>query len=136
MTANFAIKQYTLTFNTAGGTPVATISGNYNSAVISPADPSRTGYTFSGWDTPLPATFPAMNTTYTAQWNVNQYTLTFNTASGSLIAPITGNYGTPFTVTSPTRTGYTFSGWNPSLPFTIPASNTTYTAQWTLISTG
>ena len=62
VTGNFVVNQYVLTFDTDGGTPVATITGNYNSSVTAPANPTKTGYTFSGWDTPIPSTIPAMNT--------------------------------------------------------------------------
>ena len=59
------------------------------------------------------------------------YTLTFNTNGGSAIAPITQDYGTAITAPAdPTKTGYTFAGWTPAIPATMPAENLTVTAQW------
>ena len=76
-------------------------------------------------------TVPAENITITAQWKINQYTITFDTAGGSEIAPITQNYGTAITApANPTREGYTFMGWDKEIPQTMPAENITITAQW------
>ena len=59
------------------------------------------------------------------------YTLTFDTNGGSAIAPITQDYGTAITAPAdPTKTGYTFAGWTPAIPTTMPAENMTITAQW------
>ena len=76
-------------------------------------------------------TVPAENITITAQWKINQYTITFDTAGGSEVAPITQNYGTAITApANPTREGYTFMGWDKEIPQTMPAENITITAQW------
>ena len=59
------------------------------------------------------------------------YTLTFDTNGGSAIAPITQDYGTAITAPAdPTKTGYTFAGWTPAIPATMPAENMTIKAQW------
>ena len=131
ITAQWTINQYTITFDTAGGSEIAPITQDYGTPITAPAAPIRTGYTFAGWSPALPATMPAENMTVTAQWRVNRYTITFDTAGGSEIAPITQDYGTPITAPAdPTRTGYTFVGWSPALPATMPAENMTVTAQW------
>ena len=76
-------------------------------------------------------TVPAENITITAQWKINQYTITFDTAGGSEIAPITQDYGTVITApANPTREGYAFNGWDKEIPQTMPAENITITAQW------
>ena len=65
------------------------------------------------------------------------YTLTFDTNGGSTIAPITQDYGTAITAPAdPTKTGYTFAGWTPAIPATMPAENLTVTAQWRYNSGG
>ena len=123
---------YTISFDTGGGTAVDQITGTYNTAVTAPAAPTRTGYTFAGWDTEIPEKLTE-DLTITAKWTVNQYTITFDTAGGSAIAPITQDYGTSVTApAAPTRTGYTFDGWSRSIPDTMPAENLTITAQWTI----
>ena len=74
---------------------------------------------------------PAENMTVTAQWEINQYTITFDTNGGSEIAPITQDYGTVITApANPTREGYTFIGWDTEIPTTIPAENITLKARW------
>ncbi len=73
---------------------------------------------------------PADNVTINAQWTINQYTITFNTNGGSEIAPITQDYGSIISIQNPTKAGYKFTGWSPSLPETMPAENITITAQW------
>ena len=133
LTAQWTINQYTITFNTGGGSEVAAITQDYNTAVTAPAAPTKTGYTFKGWTPALPTTIPAENVTVTAQWQINQYTITFNTDGGTNVAAITQDYGTAVTApTAPTKTGYTFAGWTPALPATIPAENMTVKAQWTI----
>ena len=131
ITAQWKINQYTITFDTAGGSEVAPITQNYGTAITAPASPTREGYTFMGWDKEIPQTMPAENITITAQWKINQYTITFDTAGGSDIDPITQDYGTAITApANPTREGYTFIGWNKEIPQTMPAENITITAQW------
>ena len=131
--AKWEINQYTITFDTAGGSAIAPITQDYGIAITAPADPTREGYTFTGWDTAIPATMPAHNMTITAQWTVNQYTITFDTDGGSEVAPITQDYGTAITApAAPTREGYTFTGWDTAIPATMPAHNMTITAQWTV----
>ena len=122
---------YTLTFDTNGGSTIAPITQDYGTAITAPADPTKTGYTFAGWTPAIPTTMPAENMTIKAKWTVNQYTLTFDTNGGSTIAPITQDYGTAITAPAdPTKTGYTFAGWTPAIPTTMPAENMTVTAQW------
>ena len=122
---------YTLTFDTNGGSAIAPITQDYGTAITAPADPTKTGYTFAGWPPAIPTTMPAENMTIKAKWTVNQYTLTFDTNGGSTIAPITQDYGTAITAPAdPTKTGYTFAGWTPAIPATMPAENLTVTAQW------
>ena len=131
ITAKWKVNQYTITFDSNGGSEIAPITQDYGTAIAAPADPTREGYTFIGWDKAIPTTMPAENMTVTAQWEINQYTITFDTAGGSEIAPITQDYGTAITTPAdPTREGYTFIGWDTEIPTTMPAENMTVTAQW------
>ena len=129
--AQWEINQYTITFDTNGGSEIAPITQDYGTAITAPADPTRKGYTFKGWDKEIPKTMPAENITVKAQWEINQYTITFDTNGGSEIAPITQDYGTAITAPAdPTRKGYTFKGWDKEIPKTMPAENITITARW------
>ena len=129
--AKWEINQYTITFDTAGGSTVASITQDYGTAITAPADPTREGYTFIGWDKAIPTTMPAENMTITAKWKVNQYTITFDSNGGSEIAPITQDYGTVIAApANPTREGYTFIGWDKAIPSTMPAENMIITAKW------
>ena len=131
VTAQWEINQYTIAFDTAGGSEIAPITQDYGTNITAPADPTRKGYTFKGWDKEIPETMPAENITVKAQWKINRYTITFDTAGGSEIAPITQDYGTNITApANPTRKGYTFKGWDKEIPETMPAENITVKAQW------
>ena len=129
--AKWAANTYTITFDTAGGSEIAPITQDYGTVITAPEAPTREGYTFIGWDKEIPTTMPAENMTVTAQWEINQYTITFDTAGGSEIAPITQDYGTVITAPeAPEREGYTFIGWDKAIPETMPAENITLKAQW------
>jgi len=129
--AQWEINQYTIAFDTNGGNEIAPITQDYGTKITAPADPTRKGYTFKGWDKEIPETMPAENITVKAQWEINQYTITFDTNGGSEIAPITQDYGTEITAPdNPTRKGYTFKGWDKEIPETMPAENITVKAQW------
>ena len=129
--AQWEINQYTITFDTNGGSEIAPITQDYGTKITAPDNPTRKGYTFKGWDKEIPETMPAENITVKAQWEINQYTITFDTNGGSEIAPITQDYGTKITTPdNPTRKGYTFKGWDKEIPKTMPAENITVKAQW------
>lgn len=147
--AKWEINSYTIMFEENGGSTVPDITLPYGSAVSAPTDPTKTGYSFAGWfangDLTIPyefTTMPAGSITVYAKWNINSYTLTFNTNGGSAIAPITQDYNTPISApTEPTKTGHTFAGWfadtDLTIPFVfsmMPAGNTTIYAKWTINS--
>lgn len=148
---------YNIAYNANGGTgTTATSSHTYDSAkALTSNGFSRTGYTFAGWNTQangsgtaytngqsvknLTASNGATVTLY-AQWKVNNYTLTFNPNGGS-VSPTSKSvaYGSQYgTLPTPTRTGYTFTGWftaasggtKVSNTTTMGAGNVTVYAQW------
>ena len=132
ITAQWQLNQYTITFDTAGGSEVPSITQDYGTAITAPANPTKTGYTFAGWNREIPTAMPAGDMTITAQWQLNRYTITFDTAGGSEVPSITQDYGTAITPpAAPTRTGYTFAGWDKTIPTTMPAGDMTITARWT-----
>ena len=142
LTVQWTAPTYTVTLNAGNGT---INSGNvtsytYGTGATLPTDVTHTGYTFKGWyDNEALAGSPVTaigdtetgNKEYWAKWEINQYTITFDTAGGSVVTPITQNYGTAITApAAPTKTGYTFVGWNPEIPATMPAEDLTVTDQW------
>ena len=66
--AKWEINQYTITFDTNGGSEIAPITQDYGTEITAPDNPTRKGYTFKGWDKEIPETMPAENITITAQW--------------------------------------------------------------------
>ncbi|MCC5827666.1 InlB B-repeat-containing protein, partial [Alkalimonas sp.] len=133
VTAQYSVNSYTLSFDSAGGSAVAAITADFGAAITAPAAPTREGFSFVGWTPALPATMPATSQTHTAQWSVNSYTLSFDSAGGSAVAAITANSGTAINPPAePTRLGYTFTGWEPALPDTMPSNDVTVTAQWSI----
>jgi hypothetical protein len=131
--AQWTVNQYTITFNSDGGSAVAPITQDFGTAVAEPTAPTKAGYTFAGWDAAIPTTMPAASMTINATWTVNQYTITFNSDGGSAVAPITQDFGTAVAEpTAPTKAGYTFAGWDAAIPTTMPAASMTINATWTV----
>ena len=135
LTAKWTANSYTITFDTDGGSEVAPIAQDYGTQITAPADPTREGYTFMGWEPALPPTMPAENMTIKAQWRINQYTITFDTDGGSAVDAQTVAYGEKAkTPADPTKTGYTFAGWElggNAYDFAAAVTgNMTLTAKW------
>lgn len=118
---------YNITYNSnsGSGAPSAQTKIYGTNLTLSSTKPTRTGYTFTGWNTKADGsgTSYAAGATYTsnaavtlyAQWKINTFAVSYN-ANGGSGAPSaqTKTYGTNLTLstTKPTRTGYTFTGWN------------------------
>ena len=122
----------TISFDSNGGTEVEPISGVEGDPVIAPSNPTKTGYSFMGWNPELPSVFPAVDMSVTAQWQINKYTITFDTDGGTAIAPITQEYQSAITApANPTKEGYTFADWDKEIPGIMPAEDITIKALWT-----
>ena len=118
VTGTFSRGTYTLTYIVDGVT-YKTVSYNYGETITPEAEPTKEGYTFSGWSY-IPSTMPAEDVTVTGTFSVNKYTLTY-LVDGSVYRSYSVEYGTRITPeTEPTREGYTFSGWS-NIPSTMPA---------------
>ncbi|MDO4172075.1 MAG: InlB B-repeat-containing protein [Prevotellaceae bacterium] len=106
-------------------------TGTMGGEVLLPDAPVRTGYTFDGWDgMPTDGIMPAQNITLTAKWRVNSYTITYM-SDGAVYHTATLDYGADVpAVPAPTKTGYTFVGWDAEVPATMPAHDLTLTAKW------
>jgi len=135
--AKWTVNQYIITFSVDGGSAVTAIEDDFGASVTAPTNPSKTGYTFGGWysNSTLQTaytftTIPSGNITVYAKWTTNQYTITFNVNGGSAISPIEEDFGSSVTApTSPTKTGYTFSGWYSDVALTTAYTFTTMLAE-------
>ena len=146
LTATFAPNQYTITFDSKGGTPVADVTADYKAAITAPAAPTREGYTFAGWDPAFPETMPLNGAALTATWTPITYTLTYDLAGGSVATANPSEYtieSAAITLANPTREGYTFAGWTgtgldaATTTVTIAncsTGNRSYVATWTPIT--
>ena len=117
-------EEYTVTFNAYGGFPMPDEQHvKSGEKAVLPAEPTLKGHTFAFWylgDDEQNATAYDFNTpvteniTLTAKWNINKYTVTFNSYGGTPVPPAQEvEYGLTATepATAPTKTGYTFDGW-------------------------
>ena len=115
-----ADKLYTVTLDTAGGDPIRPIQYTVESEAFQLPTPVRTGYIFLGWtgegitEPQKAVEIPQGSTgdrTYTANWQVIEYTVTLDVSGGDPLDPITYTVETPVILPTPTSTGYTFLGW-------------------------
>ena len=139
--AKWEINQYTITVKPENGKADITITQDYGTPITAPTL-TREGYQFNGWDKTFPTTMPAGDMTITAQWTLNRYTISYNLNNGTA----TGNPDSytvesdAITLNTPTRPGYTFTGWSGTgldgennMTVTIPTGSTgerSYTAHW------
>lgn len=142
-TANWTVNQYTLTFDTNGGSEVEDITQDYGTELELPTT-SKIGYEFDGWYTDTEfgsrytgTTIPAGDVTLHAKWVVNQYVLRFDLGEGEVLE-IVGDYGESVEVPEePEREGYVFAGWyvgdiRVALDgyVTVPAEDVEIRAEW------
>lgn len=138
--ASWKINQYTISFNTDGGSEIASITQDYNTEVNFNEIPVKKGYTFTGWDKAVPDVMPAGNIVITAQWKKDIYTISYNLDGGKADNPETYEVDTSvITLKRPQRTGYTFTGWSGTgidgtamdpVITTGSTGNRSYTANW------
>ena len=127
--ANWQINEYTISFDTDGGSLINDIKQDYNTEITAPAEPTKVGYTFVGWDKEIPANMPAENVEIKALWKINQYTVSFDV--DGVVTKVTGDYNTAVTkVADPEKVGYTFDGWDKAVPSVFPAEDVTVKATW------
>lgn len=132
-------KSYNVTFDPNDGTANIVTSLKYGSTILAPSL-SQSGYTFTGWNSVVAATMPAGNLSYTAQWSLNTYTITYDLDGGSGTNATSFNVNTDtITLNPPTKTNFVFIGWTgsglSSMTKTVSIlkgtkENRYYTANW------
>ena len=130
------VEQSTITFDTDGGTEINPITQDVGTPVTPPANPTKEGYEFVGWEPAIPDVMPENDLTVTAQWKVIYYSTEFYLdEGGELYEGQEIAFGNPLIVpVDPTREGYTFTGWKPEVPETMPSHDMTFVAQWQINS--
>ena len=130
VTAQYEINTYTVTFKDWDGTVLKTQEVQYGGDAEAPADPTRTGYTFTGWDKAF--TNVTADLVVTAQYEINTYTVTFKDWNGTVLKTQEVQYGGDAEAPAdPTRTGYTFTGWDKA--FTNITADLVVTAQYEML---
>ena len=131
VSATWTVNSYKITFDVDGNLTEKTFK--YGETVVAIENPTKVGHTFAGWSEELPETMPANDITVEAIWTVNSYKLTFDVDEN--LTEKTFKYGESVTaIENPTKVGYTFAGWSPVLPETMPAEDLTVKATWTVNS--
>ncbi len=147
---HYSPNEYSIEFNSNGGTNVSNITETYNVQITEPSNPTRLGYTFDDWyidngsfeNAFVFDVMPGNGAILYANWIINQYTMTFDTNGGGIIDEVTLDYQSILDVDDPTREGYTFSGWTATnyqgtvtedyQITTMPASDMSLVANWTV----
>ena len=131
ITAKWTVNQYTITFNTDGGSDVAPITQDYGTAVAAPAAPTKAGYSFAGWYKDGVAytftTMPAEDITLTAKWSTDSHNAIFVIDGVETIVPT--EFGQIPVAPPVSKIGYTFTGWDKEL-VAMGTEDVTYTAQF------
>ena len=123
------VDTFTITFDSNGGTSVESITQDNGTVITPPANPTREGYTFIGWEPALPETMPIGGLAVKAQWVINKYTLTY-VIDGQEYSKSEVEYNATITqLDDPVREGYTFSGWS-EIPATMPAHDVEVTGSF------
>lgn len=138
--AKYNVNEYSITFEDADGNVLQTNSYDYAVEItnlVAPDAPVIEGYSFTGWDIEIPEYMPANDVTLTAEYEIEQYTLTFVTNEGGVLYEETFDFGADLASVvapnAPDVIGSTFTGWDQTIPATMPASDTVITTVYTQI---
>ena len=120
ITGSFSVNSYTITY-IVDGEVYATDELTYGSEIVLIDEPTKEGYTFSGWSE-APETMPAEDIEIIGSFSVNTYTITY-IVDGEVYATDELAYGSEIVlIDEPVKEGYTFSGWS-EVPETMPAND-------------
>ncbi|MEI6579393.1 MAG: InlB B-repeat-containing protein, partial [Eubacteriales bacterium] len=101
-------------------------------ASLTPPIVARMGYTFIDWSPEIPATVPGNNTTYTAEWAINYYMITFDSNGGTGGTENLLGFGEAINAPTVSKAGCFFIGWSHAVPATVGAEDANFTALWNL----
>jgi uncharacterized repeat protein (TIGR02543 family) len=132
--------RYTYSFDSDGGSEIEAITQDVGTSITAPSNPTKTGYTFLGWDQDIPEVMGYEDIVFTALWQINTYTVTFNCCGAETATSSEVVYNELVVEPqSPTLMGYTFDGWYKEVGLvnawnfeseTMPANNITLYAKW------
>ena len=121
---NFKINSYTVTYKVDGEITGEVETYEYGTEVKLRSEPSKEGHEFGGWNRTEDFTMPAENVVIEGKFDVNEYTVTYLVDGKDYGEKETYKYGTPVTLRKdPEKEGHTFSGWNQTDGFVMPAKN-------------
>ena len=83
--AKWQINQYTVSFDTNGGSLIDSITQDYGVSIIMDVVPEKEGHTFMGWTPELPEKIPAQNIEISAEWQTNVYTIFYTHPAGTVV---------------------------------------------------
>ena len=140
--AKWTVNQYTISIEENGGAIVADLEQDYGTAITAPSL-TKEGNTFVGWfqdeELSVPYVFANMEAediTVYAKWEPNEFTINYQDYDGTVIKSEVLEFGFDLSgfnsPTNPIRTGYTFVGWDITLPTTMPAEGITLTAVYSI----
>ena len=132
ITGTLSINQYTMTFVLDNGEENLVKKQDYASVLTAPENLVKTGFTFKGWSPAVPATVPASDMTFTAQWERNKYLVTFIVEDTIVKKDSVLYEGIITKPADPVKEGYTFTGWQPEIPETMPANDLVITGTFTV----
>lgn len=99
----------------------------FGDAITAPDNPEKEGYTFKGWNPEVPANMPAKDIEFNAKWEINSHTVTWIVADKR--TTVNYKYGDTISISqNPVLEGYTFIGWDKTVPDTMPDKDLEFTA--------
>lgn len=134
ITANFVRQSYKAIWNVDG--VITEKIYEFEEAIIKPADPQKTGYTFKGWSPEVPDIMPAKPIEFTAVWSANSYDAVFDAtigawSDGNTVKTVTTEFDAEILAPeAPEKAGYIFGGWSPEVGIMNDVNGKKFTALW------
>lgn len=127
------VEEETTVIFTVDGNEYTRLTGKPGSELTPPADPTKEGFKFAGWEPALPGSFPSDDTSYAARWiPEGTYTVTYFGGDGNVFRSYNATPGekVPEPDEDPEFFGHRFVGWDPEIPTIMPEANLTFQSKW------